>query len=176
MRRPRLRLSNVEQLPPLCLTHKDDETTAPSVLIKRHAVSTDLLKQFTRHLTLAGEMGDQLAQLCLRSGQFWTHADVQKHNGVLRPGRCFETATRRAIRNSTHTYVEGFACSEKMPVPTRHAWTVDPAGRIVDSAWSDGRLYLGLSVQQSALERCLLATQKWGVFDYQIPNWLAHEY
>jgi hypothetical protein len=57
----------------------------------------------------------------------------------MRPGYCFENATKMAMRRPELTYVEGYV---NVLIPTHHAWLMRPDGSIIDPTLNPVGLYL----------------------------------
>lgn len=146
---------------------------APNDLIdfKRGIEGTALLNLVTQQLEMLKSIGDERAELCLSHGHTWFASDLLKLEKLDPAGHCFENASRKVLAESVLTYVEGFACSTRMPVATPHAWAVTPEGKVVDTTWSDGSLYFGVPISTAALVRSIQETATFGVFGYQMPRW-----
>lgn len=99
-----------------------------------------------------GSPGDVVAQ----HGELYTPSGT--HPRLFgRPGFCYFNA-RQVVKAHAgeFTYVEGYALTETMPIPTMHAWIVDRRGRAWDVTWdyenhtefgrASKAVYMGVSV------------------------------
>lgn len=83
-----------------------------------------------------------------------------------RRNQCYMNASRVALRRDDVVYCEGFAVSEKLPIPLSHAWLLTMDGEVVDLTWDHGTAsYFGIPVEGLVLADTLAQQGHYGLFD-----------
>lgn len=128
---------------------------------------------FWNILLMQAAAGERLSELLVQKGIFWGQSDVAPA-AVRGPARvCFQTAAQQAMATADLVYVEGYGCTDTIPLPIHHAWLLQPDGRVQDPTWGGGVCYAGIPVAVEVLERCAAETGYWGLFGIHTPKWLA---
>lgn len=69
---------------------------------------------------------------------------------------CYYNAQSIAVTSSEFEYWEGWAMTEKVPIPLGHSWnTID--GNIIDVTWKDGVEYFGIKIPTNYIRKFWLA-------------------
>lgn len=139
-------------------------------VLRRHPPPPDAYPGFWAMLTAQAAIGERLAALCLRHGKYWGPSEASAVDLRDPPRRCFENAALRALRDETLSYVEGYACTEVLPLPIHHAWLVDPQGRVLDPTWESLGSYLGLVFPTRSVLRLAQEKGTWGVLTGRVPE------
>ena len=94
------------------------------------------------------------------------HATYKGKRGTQK--QCFMNAGRLAIANPNLTYVEGYIMF--MGIPIHHAWCVTKNNTVVDPTLKnndDLTVYFGVPFKTDYLNKTILKTKYWGIFDYR---------
>lgn len=101
-------------------------------------------------------------EFVLRNGrQFYFACPISK---VGKPKECFKNAYLLA-ENKGLIYVEGYAITKGVPVPTLHAWCIDKNDAVYDPTWKDGIDYFGVPFDINYVRKTMLKTRVFGVID-----------
>lgn len=144
------------------------------IQLKKSLQGDALLNMAIRYLKMAKETGDTLSSICLDQGLVWQRVHVVRGVKLAAPKQCFKNAAEQTRKDSSLTYVEGYAFQSGMPI--QHAWTVNQEGKVIDNTWPCGNLYIGLPIKTATLWRCIEETKSWGIFNHKMPKWLMLEH
>lgn len=111
-----------------------------------------------------------IASLLYNCGRKFTTINNTEHVGKL--GECFRQATNLYLSNKNeYSYCEGYAISEKLPIPLMHAWCVDKKGNVVDPTWHENTAtiptgYFGIVLNGDFVLETLGITRHYGILDH----------
>lgn len=127
---------------------------------------------FWNILLMQAAAGERLSELLVKKGVFWGGSQLAPAVRRGPPRVCFQTAAQLAMASADLVYVEGYGCTDSIPLPIHHAWLLQQDGRIQDPTWERGTSYAGIPVSLGVVERSAAETGYWGLFGMHTPKWL----